>query len=59
MYLIVFGINTINNETTAIIKSVTARLYLLVQANIKLARVIKNIKKIMLISCLCFHNRIL
>jgi hypothetical protein len=46
MYLIVCGINTMNNEITAIVKRIIASLYLLVHASIKLARVVRNIKKI-------------
>ena len=46
MYLIVCGINTMNNEITAIVKRIIASLYLLVYASIKLARVVRSIKKI-------------
>ena len=35
-----------NNEITAIVKRIIASLYLLVHASIKLARVVRNIKKI-------------
>lgn len=54
MYLIVCGINTIDKEITAITKSVIASLYLFVHANIKLARVVKNIKKIIFITFIVF-----
>ena len=48
MYLIVWGINTTNNNPSDIKKSILAILYLSVIANIKLSSVVENISSIIL-----------